>query len=51
MLKIIKTIYENIGMKYSGHTQELNIKIIELQNKETMYIKDINNLKMSKYMN
>ena len=45
-------------MKYSGHTQEfnkqiqeLNIKIIELQNKETMYIKDINNLKMSKYMN
>ena len=51
MLKIIKTIYENIGMKYSGHTQEfnkqiqdLNIKILELQNKETMYIKDIENL-------
>jgi hypothetical protein len=53
MLKIIKTIYENIGMKYSGHTQEfnkqiqeLNIKILELQNKETMYIKDIENLKL-----
>jgi len=51
MLKIIKTIYENLGMKYSGHTQEfnkqiqeLNIKILELQNKEAMYIKDIENL-------
>jgi len=51
MLKIIKTIYENIGMKYSGHTyefnkqiQELNNKIIELQNKELLYIKDIENL-------
>lgn len=51
MLKIIKTIYENIGMKYSGHTQEfnkqiqeLNIKIIELENREKSYIKDINNL-------
>ena len=51
MLKIIKTIYENIGMKYSGHTQEfnkqiqeLNIKILELQNKEAMYLKDIENL-------
>lgn len=51
MLKIIKTIYENIGMKYSGHTQEfnkqiqeLNIKILELQNKEAMYIKEIENL-------
>ena len=43
--------YENIGMKYSGHThefnkqiQELNNKIIELQNKELLYIKDIENL-------
>ena len=51
MLKIIKTIYENLGNKYSGHThefnkniQELNIKIIELQNKEANYIKDIDNL-------
>jgi hypothetical protein len=30
LLKIIKTIYENIGMKYSGHTQEFNRKIEEL---------------------
>jgi hypothetical protein len=51
MLKIIKTIYENIGMKYSGHTQEfnkqiqeLNIKIIDLKNKESGYVKDIENL-------
>ena len=43
-------------MKYSGHTQEfnkqiqeLNIKVIELQNKETMYIKDINNLKIHEH--
>uniref|UniRef100_A0A6C0EE86 Uncharacterized protein n=1 Tax=viral metagenome TaxID=1070528 RepID=A0A6C0EE86_9ZZZZ len=30
LLKIIKTIYENIGMKFSGHTQEFNRKIEEL---------------------
>lgn len=51
MLKIIKSIYENIGMKYSGHTQEfnkqineLNNQINELKNKETIYIKEIDNL-------
>lgn len=49
--KIVKTIYENIGMKYSGHTSEfnkqineLNIKIYELQNKELSLMKDIDNL-------
>jgi hypothetical protein len=32
MMKIVKTIYENIGMKYSGHTAEFNKKINELNN-------------------
>jgi hypothetical protein len=31
MLKFIKKIYENLGMKYSGHTAEFNKKIIELE--------------------
>ncbi len=31
MLKFIKKIYENIGMKYSGHTQEFMNKINELE--------------------
>lgn len=30
ILKYIKTLYENIGMKYSGHTHEFNKKIEEL---------------------
>jgi len=30
MLKFIKKIYENIGMKYSGHTEEFNRQIMEL---------------------
>ena len=50
LLKIIKTIYENIGMKYSGHTQEFNRKIEELnkiimetEHKNNMLIKDLSN--------
>ena len=31
-LKFVKTLYENIGMKYSGHTAEFNKKILELNN-------------------
>jgi hypothetical protein len=31
MLKFIKKIYENLGMKYSGHTAEFNKKINELE--------------------
>jgi hypothetical protein len=30
MLKFVKKIYENIGMKYSGHTAEFNKKINDL---------------------
>ena len=48
MLKFVKTIYENIGMKYSGHTSEFNKKINELkleitqlQNKEANFVKDL----------
>jgi hypothetical protein len=47
MLKFVKTIYENIGMKYSGHTSEFNkkinelkLEIIQLQNKEANFVKD-----------
>ena len=50
LLKIIKTIYENIGMKYSGHTQEFNRKIEELnkiimeyEHKNNILIKDLSN--------
>ena len=50
LLKIIKTIYENIGMKYSGHTQEFNRKIEELnkiimeyENKYNLLINEIKN--------
>jgi hypothetical protein len=43
LLKIIKTIYENIGMKFSGHTQEFNRKIEEL-NKTIMEYEHKNNL-------
>ena len=50
LLKIIKTIYENIGMKYSGHTQEFNRKIEELNKtileyeyKINLLIKDLDN--------
>lgn len=31
MLKFVKKIYENLGMKYSGHTAEFNKKIAELE--------------------
>ena len=47
MLKFVKKIYENIGMKYSGHTQEFMKKINELENiisnfnKEQEYQKSI----------
>ena len=30
LLKHIKTFYENLGMKYSGHTHEFNRKVEEL---------------------
>jgi hypothetical protein len=30
MLKFVKTSYENIGRKFSGHTQEFHLKIDEL---------------------
>lgn len=33
ILKLVKTIYENLGRKYSGHTAEFNKKIDELNNK------------------
>ena len=53
LLKIIKTIYENIGMKYSGHTQEFNRKIEELNKtileyeyKINLLIKDLDNEKI-----
>jgi hypothetical protein len=53
MMKIIKTIYENIGMKYSGHTHEfnkqineLNNQINQLKNNENNYVKDIENLNL-----
>ncbi len=52
MLKIVKTIYENIGMKYSGHTAEFNKKINELnqeinqlQNNEKLFNKELSNIK------
>jgi len=48
LLKYIKTIYQNIGMKYSGHTQEFNKKIeelnktiIEYENKVLMLTKSL----------
>ncbi len=37
MLKIVKTIYENIGMKYSGHTAEFNKQVTELTNQITKF--------------
>lgn len=53
LLKIVKTIYENIGMKYCGHAQVLNKKIEELNklviehdNKCNMYVKDIENSRL-----
>lgn len=52
MLKFVKTAYENIGMKYSGHTaefnvkiNELNAKIITLENQANNLTKEIDNLK------
>ena len=53
MLKFVKTIYENIGMKYSGHTQDFMKKINELNNiinnlqKDQEYQKIIFNEKIS----
>ena len=44
LLKIIKTIYENIGMKYSGHTHEFNLKIEELNKTIIKYEYKINSL-------
>jgi len=44
LLKIIKTIYENIGMKYSGHTHEFNLKIEELNKTIIEYEYKINSL-------
>jgi hypothetical protein len=48
ILKFVKTIYENIGTKYSGHTSDFNKKILELNNQinilknnENIYIRDI----------
>jgi hypothetical protein len=48
ILKIVKTIYENIGMKYSGHTSDfnkkiadLNLEIIKLQNKLELKDKEL----------
>ena len=48
LLKYIKTFYQNIGMKYSGHTQEFNKKIeelnktiIEYENKVLMLTKSL----------
>jgi len=53
LLKIIKTIYENIGMKYSGHTQEFNRKIedlnktiLEYDHKINILLKDLDNEKI-----
>ena len=42
LLKFIKTIYENIGMKYSGHTYEFNRKIEELNKTICEYENKIN---------
>ena len=53
MLKFVKKIYENIGMKYSGHTQDFMKKINELNNiinnlqKDQEYQKIIFNEKIS----
>ena len=45
ILKIVKRVYENIGMKYSGHTSELNKQIGEIEKQklelEHKYEKDI----------
>jgi hypothetical protein len=57
ILKFIKKIYENIGMKYSGHTEEFNRQILELNkvietlklqmdNQKIMHDKDIEVLKV-----
>ena len=57
ILKFIKKIYENIGMKYSGHTEEFNRQILELNkvietlkiqmhNQQIMHDKDIEVLKV-----
>jgi len=57
MLKFIKTIYENIGMKYSGHTREFNRKIEELNKNIMVYenklaLKDMEyELQKEKYIN
>lgn len=49
-LKFVKTLYENLGMKYSGHTAEFNKKILELNNQinllkhnETLYEQKLKN--------
>jgi hypothetical protein len=51
-LKFVKTLYENLGMKYSGHTAEFNKKIMELNShinelthNEKMLIKENESMK------
>ena len=48
----MKTLYENLGMKYSGHTAEFNKKIMELNShinelthNEKMLIKENESMK------
>jgi hypothetical protein len=50
MLKFIKKIYENLGMKYSGHTAEFNKKINELELVINNLKKD-NEIQKEKYEN
>jgi hypothetical protein len=45
-LKIVKSIYENIGMKYSGFNEDLNKRMIENDCKYNLLMKDLSTQKI-----